>query len=340
MVKETSDDPSPAKRSKPGLLKKCKPTSSLRLVDEFVDKGVPEKEPGFDDEEANLQRAVEESLNDVHFTHRGPLPPVVFREPDSGRQSSEEMSNIVVLGTKSSGQDEKQGGPDPSDSTDSRPLPSQDILTCSSIDPMDEGFTTTSYLNTTTETKAESMMSVTIQQDTSTFPSMTTQVIDLTSRPDSPNAHQPLPATATETTTTTTTTRPPPSQPTKKEEKRHDSPKTPPGFPPHQPPLLPPPTGPYETSGSSGDSGSSQVAPRPPPPLSTNQKASALASTYAPPSENSLPAQISDMATFMDWYHKQKGIIKLKYEDLEGPAFEIVKVFHPNVIHLQYQIEE
>ncbi|GKF08325.1 hypothetical protein Tco_0042549, partial [Tanacetum coccineum] len=46
-----------------------------------------------------------------------------------------------------------------------------------------------------------------------------------------------------------------------------------------------------------------------------NNWASALASTYAPPPENSLLAQT-------------------------GPAFEIIKVFHPNVIHLQYQMEE
>nr|GEV40972.1 hypothetical protein [Tanacetum cinerariifolium] len=35
-----------------------------------------------------------------------------------------------------------------------------------------------------------------------------------------------------------------------------------------------------------------------------------------------------------------QGITKLKPQDLEGPAFELVKVFHPNVIHLQYQMEE
>ncbi|GKF44034.1 retrovirus-related pol polyprotein from transposon TNT 1-94 [Tanacetum coccineum] len=180
------------------------PTSSLRLVDEFVDEGVPENEPRIDDEEADLQRAVEESLKDVHATHRGPLPPMVFREPESGRRqplpevqgkgkekvikgqvahtllnlntpkkkstidqyifqrrtpetaeptgpsihqedekvtltevetdteelliptekSGEEVSNTVVLSTESGGQDEKQGGPDPSDSAESRPLPS------------------------------------------------------------------------------------------------------------------------------------------------------------------------------------------------------------------------
>ncbi|GJS24166.1 hypothetical protein Tco_0452798 [Tanacetum coccineum] len=42
----------------------------------------------------------------------------------------------------------------------------------------------------------------------------------------------------------------------------------------------------------------------------------------------------------MDWFCKKQGIIKLKQQDLEGLAYEIVKVFHPNVIHLQYQMEE
>nr|GFC23690.1 hypothetical protein [Tanacetum cinerariifolium] len=32
-------------------------------------------------------------------------------------------------------------------------------------------------------------------------------------------------------------------------------------------------------------------------------------------------------------FHKRQGITKLKPQDLEGPAFELVKVFHPNVIH-------
>ncbi|GKB38906.1 hypothetical protein Tco_0883848 [Tanacetum coccineum] len=67
---------------------------------------------------------------------------------------------------------------------------------------------------------------------------------------------------------------------------------------------------------------------------------SALAATYAPPPENSLLAQTGDMATFMDWYYKRQGLTELIQKDLKGPAFEIVKVFHPDVIHLQYQMEE
>nr|GFA00841.1 hypothetical protein [Tanacetum cinerariifolium] len=63
LVTETSDKPSPARRSKTGLVtKRHKPTSSLRSVDESVDEGIPEKEPRFDDEEADIQRTLEESL--------------------------------------------------------------------------------------------------------------------------------------------------------------------------------------------------------------------------------------------------------------------------------------
>ncbi|GJY39227.1 retrovirus-related pol polyprotein from transposon TNT 1-94 [Tanacetum coccineum] len=75
-------------------------------------------------------------------------------------------------------------------------------------------------------------------------------------------------------------------------------------------------------------------------PVPVNNWAFALASTYAPPPENSLLAQTRDMAIFMVWFCKKQGITELKQQDLEDPAYEIVKVFHPNVIHLQYQIEE
>nr|GEV35530.1 retrotransposon protein, putative, Ty1-copia subclass [Tanacetum cinerariifolium] len=75
-------------------------------------------------------------------------------------------------------------------------------------------------------------------------------------------------------------------------------------------------------------------------PVSTNNWASALASNYSPPPEDSLLVQTGDIATFMDWFCKRRGITELKPQDLEGPAYEIVKVFHSDVIHLQYQMEE
>nr|GEX55712.1 hypothetical protein [Tanacetum cinerariifolium] len=64
----------------------------------------------------------------------------------------------------------------------------------------------------TAEIKVRLMVSVTIQQDMSSIPPMTSAIIDLTSRPKSPNVHQQFKTTITETTTTTTTLPLPSSQ--------------------------------------------------------------------------------------------------------------------------------
>nr|GEV31718.1 hypothetical protein [Tanacetum cinerariifolium] len=61
----------------------------------------------------------------------------------------------------------------------------------------------------TAETEAKSMVSVTIQQDMSSIPPMTTPIFDLTLRPESPKGHQQLTATETATTTTITILPPP-----------------------------------------------------------------------------------------------------------------------------------
>ncbi|GJS90130.1 retrovirus-related pol polyprotein from transposon TNT 1-94 [Tanacetum coccineum] len=86
LVKEISDAPSVAKQSKVGkVTKKRMPKSPLRLVDEFVDEGVPEKEPAYGDEEANLQRALKLSVKDQEERTQLSARLVVFREPDSRR---------------------------------------------------------------------------------------------------------------------------------------------------------------------------------------------------------------------------------------------------------------
>ncbi|GKB74620.1 hypothetical protein Tco_0936032, partial [Tanacetum coccineum] len=66
---------------------------------------------------------------------------------------------------------------------------------------------------TTADTEAKSMVFVTIQQDISVFPPMTSPVIGPVPRPDSPNVHGSLPTTITTTVATTTTTLPLPPQP-------------------------------------------------------------------------------------------------------------------------------
>ncbi|GKC94695.1 hypothetical protein Tco_1160137 [Tanacetum coccineum] len=86
LVKETHDEPSPAKRLKGGLVgKRRKPKCTLKLVDEFAYEGVPISKPRIDDKEADYQRAVELSLKDLEAKNQGPARTVVIREPHFGR---------------------------------------------------------------------------------------------------------------------------------------------------------------------------------------------------------------------------------------------------------------
>ncbi|GJY13332.1 hypothetical protein Tco_0382641 [Tanacetum coccineum] len=156
-----------------------------------------------------------------------------------------------------------------------------------------------------------------------------------------------------------------------KKKSKQDSPKTPPGSPPSPPPP-PPPSGVPGASDTTGASDSAQDPP-PPPPLNPTTssipedvlmheesdfeaqdkgsddedsgsrhipKASALASSFVPLSENFLLSQTGDIGVFIDWFCKKQGITELTLEHLEGPAYEVVKAFHPDVIHLQFQMEE
>nr|GEY87253.1 hypothetical protein [Tanacetum cinerariifolium] len=123
----------------------------------------------------------------------------------------------------------------------------------------------------------------------------------------------------------------------KKKRKRHESPKTLPGSPPHQPPPPPPPTGPSGPSKALRASGSQVTPPPPPPPPpSTSQDNLDMDEAIGPNEQAQLlddedirSGHISttdDMATFIDWFCKRRGITELKPQDLEGPAFEIIKM--------------
>nr|GEU34964.1 hypothetical protein [Tanacetum cinerariifolium] len=321
--------------TKPSLSQQPKPkpapakSKGKKSVDESVAEGIPEKEPRFNNEEADVQRALEESLKSIYDAPQGSLPSVVIREPESGKYQplpekkspddqfifqrrtstptrssghddssslydelgltdSEVKSDKDVLGIDAGvpdegqagpnlgdqdegqarpnpdEQDNGQAGPNPSDAAASQPLPSlvvhagpnlehmdvevTDVSTQPHPEQMDKGFTATAYPKvhenlkltveeqvileepasstgslsslqhltkdlsfgnlffndkpleadnekTTAIIKAESMVSVTIQQDKSAIPPMTTSIVDLTLRPDSPNVHQPLQAT-------------------------------------------------------------------------------------------------------------------------------------------------
>ncbi|GJY00872.1 hypothetical protein Tco_0359024 [Tanacetum coccineum] len=145
----------------------------------------------------------------------------------------------------------------------------------------------------------------------------------------------------------------------KKRRKRCDVPRTPPGSPPSQPPPLPPPAGASGTPASAqqsmawttfdsryesaGISRAQELSPTESPihndPI-PNEQASALATTYEPPAKNSLLTKTGDMTTFMKWYCRQVNKTTLTQANFEGQAYEVVKAFYPDVVHLQFQIEE
>ncbi|GJR81710.1 hypothetical protein Tco_0152495 [Tanacetum coccineum] len=215
-------------------------------------------EPGFGDLEADTQRAIEESLKNVHGAPRGPLPPMVFRETDTGKfqplpevegkgkekvgaeQAAQVLLNLQTpkknslaeqyifqrrtsAPTEPSGHDESSSmyvelGLTESDTESDKEMPPVvKSGTLSSLQHLAKDFSFgDQFFNdkpseavnekTTADTEAESMVSVTIHQETSAIPPMTSPVIDLVSRPDSPNVHRPLPTTATANATTTITT--------------------------------------------------------------------------------------------------------------------------------------
>ncbi|GJT86106.1 hypothetical protein Tco_1067823 [Tanacetum coccineum] len=101
----------------------------------------------------------------------------------SDTESDEEMPSVV----RSGAQDEGQAGSDPGtrDEGQAGPNPDDAVESCYQILVVYQR-----NMKATADTEAESMVLVTIQQDTSIIPPMTSPVIDLVTRPDSPNPQQ------------------------------------------------------------------------------------------------------------------------------------------------------
>nr|GEZ28290.1 hypothetical protein [Tanacetum cinerariifolium] len=59
--------------------------SSPKSVGESEAEEVPAEEPQIADEDADFQKAVEETMKDAYALPKGPLPSVVIREPESGK---------------------------------------------------------------------------------------------------------------------------------------------------------------------------------------------------------------------------------------------------------------
>ncbi|GJS52471.1 copia protein [Tanacetum coccineum] len=265
-VKETSNAPPATKQLKPGkVTKKSMSKSTLKLVDEFVDEGGPAKEPEYHDEEADLQRALELSLKELERT-QGAARPVVIRETKSKKlqpllevQGKGKEKRCTSLTTGLSGDAESRLLDAESDHVDSEMESDEPGISVTketdtemeiTEEHIHEEFTSTMYLNVQdtlklpveehssdadkekihAEAEVESMVTVTIQKDTSYVLPMQFKVVDVTRpRPDSlppsttlvatptttPTRATTIPTTTTETTTTITTTTlpPPPPQP-------------------------------------------------------------------------------------------------------------------------------
>ncbi|GJZ73731.1 hypothetical protein Tco_0637877 [Tanacetum coccineum] len=182
-VKETSDAPSLAKRSKAGKVTKK----------HAKDEGQARPNPGVQDEGqagSNPGDATESQPQSSHVVHAGPnLECIDLETTDaSTQQNTEQMDEEFTTTAYPNVQENIK-------------LPTED-----QEDKPEK---------TNTESEVQSMVMVPIHQDTSSVPPMATLVIDLTvSHPVSTTVHAPLPtSTATTTTITTIALLPPPPQP-------------------------------------------------------------------------------------------------------------------------------
>nr|GEY08359.1 hypothetical protein [Tanacetum cinerariifolium] len=180
LVTEISDKPSPARKSRPGLVTyRCKPTSSLRSVDESAVEGIPEKEPGVDDEEADVHRALRTSIPTGSSGHDESSSLYdELRLTDSEVKSDED-----VPGIDAGVPDEGHARPNPDDSRGTCKLYKDLVFLQHIVQDLSFGdlFFNDKPLKAdnekrTVETKVEPMVSITIQQDTSTIPPMKTPV--------------------------------------------------------------------------------------------------------------------------------------------------------------------
>ncbi|GJW63652.1 hypothetical protein Tco_0115536 [Tanacetum coccineum] len=107
----------------------------------------------FGDLESDTQRAIEESLKDAHGGPRGPLPPVVFRETDTGKVSTTSRGRGKGKGESRCGASCSESQPLSTPGVHARPnlehidAEATDATSQPQPGQMDEEFTTTAYPN-------------------------------------------------------------------------------------------------------------------------------------------------------------------------------------------------
>ncbi|GJW54260.1 retrovirus-related pol polyprotein from transposon TNT 1-94 [Tanacetum coccineum] len=374
------------------------PKSSLQLVDEFVDEGVPEKEPTFDDEEANLLRALELSLKELE--KQGLACPVVIREPDSGRlqplperctpmttepagsagspsldaelplTDSEMEFDEEVPGINAGDQDEDQDGPNSSEQDEGQARPNhgvqdegQENLKLPTKDQviLEEPASSTKTLSSLQNLDKE--LSFTnqffIEKPQEEEPEKTNTKSELTGQCKPLRAHfSNLPAVdmkeiiqqrifedksyeAHEDYKNLS------GRSSLKKRKKHAAPRSPSGSPPLQPPPPPPPAG---ASGAlAGVSGSQELSPanslmhddsipyKKWKPLPAEERPATPELAWTIPFSSMSDVQ-NNWASAL--YYRQVNKTELTEANFKGQAYEVVKAFYPDVIHLQFQMEE
>ncbi|GJY80576.1 hypothetical protein Tco_0493327 [Tanacetum coccineum] len=64
------------------------------------------------------------------------------------------------------------------------------------------------------------------------------------------------------------------------------------------------------------------------------------ATAYKVPDKNKLQRKTYDIGSFIKWFCRRTRKKKLCKADLEGPAFNLVKAFHKNIVFLQYHMDK
>ncbi|GJQ99059.1 hypothetical protein Tco_0522044 [Tanacetum coccineum] len=70
-------------------------------------------------------------------------------------------------------------------------------------------------------------------------------------------------------------------------------------------------------------------------PLPEEERPATPEPAWTIPSSNT-----GDMTTFMNWYCQKVNKTVITQADFEGQAYEVVKAFYPDAVHLQFQMEE
>nr|GEU53101.1 retrovirus-related Pol polyprotein from transposon TNT 1-94 [Tanacetum cinerariifolium] len=295
--------PKAAKAAKPASEPKPKPapTQPTKAAPEKKQKLV--EEPTYNEEETNLQRALELSLKEQAERTQGPARPVVIREPDFGRSQphperhtpmpaeasgpieslsldaeldlpdSETESDDEVLKINTGDQDESQAGSNPGvqDEGHARSNPG---------DAIDKEFTITAYRNVQENLKLPSEDLVIPEEPTGSTGTIDLPAIDMKEilqqrmfEDKSYKAHEDhkklyyvlekLLECDYSDQILSDI-----EEACQKKRKRRDVPRTPSGSPPPQPPPPPPRVGSSGAPGTSRALGSSQL-PLPPPPPAT-----------------------------------------------------------------------